>query len=140
MVTFFVLVAVSGTSAIGKYKAVNEKRESVVVVEEVAVYGNPSEDSTLQFKIHEGTKVTTVGRRHGWMQICLPGDLFGWVKLTRSLISWSNVIKQKRTHDQLVNAVHGALLTYDLENLARALGGKLAIEQPVDAWGNQVKL
>ncbi len=65
----------------------------------------------------------------------LEPDLFDSVKLTRSLISWSNVIELKRTHDQLINAVHGALLTYDLENLATTLGGKLTIEQPVDAWG-----
>ncbi len=64
-----------------------------------------------------------------------PG-LFDSVKLTHSLISWSNAIELKRTHDQLINAVHGALLTYDLENLAATLEGKLTIEQPVDAWGN----
>ncbi len=80
LVTLFVLVAGSGMSAVSKYKTAIERRESVVVVEEVAVYGNPNEDSTLQFKIHEGTKVTTAGRRRGWVQVRLPGDLFGWVK------------------------------------------------------------
>lgn len=70
----------------------------------------------------------------------LEPDLFDAVKLTRSLISWSNVIEQKRSYDQLINTVHGALLTYDLENLARTLGGKLTIEQPVDAWGETVEL
>jgi hypothetical protein len=70
----------------------------------------------------------------------LESDLFTSVKLTHSLISWSNVVEQERTHDQLINAVHGALLTYDLENLARILGAKLTIEQPVDAWGKTVKL
>ena len=68
-----------------------------------------------------------------------PG-LFGRVKLTRSLISWSNVVEQKRSHDQLINVVHGALLAYDLENLAGALGDKLAIERPVDAWGTPAEL
>jgi tetratricopeptide (TPR) repeat protein len=80
LVSLFVLVAGSSISAVSKYKTVVESKESVVVVEEVAVYGNPSEDSTLQFKIHEGTKVTTTGRRRGWVQVRLPGDLFGWVK------------------------------------------------------------
>jgi len=70
----------------------------------------------------------------------LEPDLFGSVKLTGSLFSWSNVIEQKRTHDQQINAVHGALLAYDLENLAGTLGSKLTIEQPVNAWGNQVEL
>jgi hypothetical protein len=65
-------------------------------------------------------------------------DLFDSVKLTHSLISWSNVIELKRTHDQLINAVHGALLTYDLANLAATLEGKLTIEQPADAFGNRV--
>lgn len=80
MVTFLVLIAASGTAAIDKYKMATNGKESIVVVEEVAVYGNPNEDSTLQFKIHEGTKVTTTGGRSGWVQIRLPGDLFGWVK------------------------------------------------------------
>lgn len=79
MVSLLVLVSVSTTSAIQKYKTATERAESIVVEEEVAVYGRPSEDSTLQFKIHEGTKVTTVERRPGWVQIRLQGDLFGWV-------------------------------------------------------------
>ena len=65
----------------------------------------------------------------------LEPDLFGSVRLTRSLVSWSNVIERRLSHDQLVNAVHGALLAYDLDNLAVTLDGRLTIEQPVDAWG-----
>jgi hypothetical protein len=66
-------------------------------------------------------------------------DLFSSMKLTRSLTSWSNVIERKRSHDQLINTVHGALLVYDLTNLAETLGEKLTIEQPVDAWGDPVE-
>ena len=68
-----------------------------------------------------------------------PG-LFRSVKLTRSLISWSNVIELKRSHDQLINAVQGALTAYDLDNLAETLGDKLTIDQPVDAWGEPIEI
>ena len=68
----------------------------------------------------------------------LEPDLFGSVKLIRSLISWSNIIEMKRSYDQLINAVHGALLVYDLDDLAKMLGSKVTIEQPVNAWGDLV--
>jgi hypothetical protein len=35
--------------------------------------------------------------------------------------------------------VHGALVHYDLPNLATALGDKLTIEQPVDAVGKPIE-
>jgi tetratricopeptide (TPR) repeat protein len=74
-----VLLTASGASALAKYHAVSSRRAAVVVEEEVPVYGGPSEDSTLQFKIHEGTRVTTGESRPGWVQIRLPGDLSGWI-------------------------------------------------------------
>ncbi|MGD2094051.1 MAG: acetylxylan esterase [Phycisphaerales bacterium] len=67
-----------------------------------------------------------------------PG-LFNSVKLTRSLISWSNVIKLGRSHNQQVNTVYGALKVYDLPDLAAALGGRLIIEEPLDALGETIK-
>jgi len=61
--------------------------------------------------------------------------LFASVKLSGTLASWSNVIHTKPTHNQLINAVHGALKVYDLPDLASTLGDKLQIEDPADAQG-----
>jgi len=65
----------------------------------------------------------------------LEPDLFASVKLTRSLNSWSNVIELGRSVNQQVNAVHGALITYDLPDLAGTLGDKLVVEEPLNALG-----
>jgi len=69
----------------------------------------------------------------------LEPDLFGSLKLVRSLVSWSNVIEIGRSYNQLVNTVHGALTIYDLPNLAETLGDKLTIEQPLNALGKPIK-
>jgi len=65
----------------------------------------------------------------------LETDLFNSVKLVRSLSSWSNVIESGCSFNQQVNAVHGALILYDLHNLAETLGDKLTIEEPLNAMG-----
>jgi hypothetical protein len=65
----------------------------------------------------------------------LEPDLFGSVRLTGLLSSWSNVIELGRSYNQQVNAVHGALTTYDLPDLAATLGDKLIIKEPLDALG-----
>jgi hypothetical protein len=65
----------------------------------------------------------------------LEPELFDSVKLTGMLSSWSNVIELGRFNNQQVNAVQGALKTYDLPDLAATLGDKLIIEKPVDALG-----
>ena len=57
------------------------------------------------------------------------------MKLTGLLSSWSNVIESSRSYNQQVNAVHGALTTYDLPDLAAALGEKLIVKEPLDALG-----
>ena len=66
-------------------------------------------------------------------------QLFKSVKITGSLISWSNIIKTGHSYNQPVNMVHGALTTYDLNNLAEVLGDKLTIENPLDALGRPVE-
>jgi len=68
----------------------------------------------------------------------LAPELFESVKLTRTLTSWSNVIRTRPTHNQLINAVHGALKVYDLPDLASTLGDKLTIDQPADALGRPI--
>ncbi|HOJ62577.1 MAG TPA: hypothetical protein PK878_20045, partial [bacterium] len=66
--------------------------------------------------------------------------LFDSVKIQKSLVSWSNVIHNTITKNQLVNTVHGALRKYDLPDLTATLpADKLIIEDPVDALGNPVK-
>ena len=68
----------------------------------------------------------------------LEPDLFSSVKLVRTLTSWSDVIEQGRSVNQQANAVHGALTTYDLPDLAGILGEKLIIKEPLDALGEPV--
>jgi len=70
----------------------------------------------------------------------LEPDMFGSIKLVRSLVSWSNVIELGLSYNQLVSTVHGALTTYDLPDLAGILGNNLSIEQPVDALGKPVEV
>jgi dienelactone hydrolase len=65
----------------------------------------------------------------------LEPDLFDSVKLVRSLTSWSNIVELGRSFNQQVNAVHGALTTYDLPDLVGTLGDKLIIEEPLNALG-----
>lgn len=70
----------------------------------------------------------------------LEPDLFETVTIRRSLVSWSNVLQNTVTKNQLVNVVHGALRKYDLPDLAATLpADKLTIEEPVDAMGNPAK-
>ena len=69
----------------------------------------------------------------------LEPDLFASVKLVRTLTSWSNVIELGRSVNQQVNAVHGALTSYDLPNLAGTLGDKLIVKEPLDALGEPVE-
>jgi len=69
----------------------------------------------------------------------LESDLVCSVKLTRTLVSWSNVLRSRSLTNQLINAVYGALKVYDLPDLARLLGTRLTIEQPLDANGQPAR-
>jgi tetratricopeptide (TPR) repeat protein len=66
-------------SASSKGRAESARHIGVVLEEEVAVYSGPSEDATLQFKIHQGTRVKVDEARPGWLEIQLPGELTGWI-------------------------------------------------------------
>ena len=72
--------------------------------------------------------------------VALEPELFGSVKLTRSLVSWSDVIESGISVNQFVNTVHGALKVYDLPHLAETLGDKLTIEQPLNALGEPINI
>jgi hypothetical protein len=65
----------------------------------------------------------------------LEPSLFSSVKLSHMLVSWANVIECQATYNQYINVVHGALLDYDLPNLAAALGDRLTLEHALDALG-----
>jgi hypothetical protein len=77
-----VLALVFAGSAFAKVRESRVHTRSVVVSEEVAVFSGPSKDSTIQFKIHEGTIVSVRDGREGWVRVDLPGDLSGWVELS----------------------------------------------------------
>lgn len=62
-------------------------------------------------------------------------DMFESVDVTGSLVSWSNLIELGQSRNQLINTVHAALTTYDLDNLAASIGTKLTIEKPMNALG-----
>ena len=75
-----VLTVVFAGSAYSKVQDSREALRGVVVTQEVAVYSGPSQDATIQFKIHEGTIVAVRDGRGGWVRVDLPGDLSGWVE------------------------------------------------------------
>jgi len=65
----------------------------------------------------------------------LEPELFGSVRFTGLLSSWSNVIELGRSYNQQINTVHGALTVYDIPDLAATLGDKLIVKEPLDALG-----
>ena len=67
-----------------------------------------------------------------------PG-LFESVRLSETLISWSNVIHNRLNRAVDMTIAHGVLLSYDLPNLAAILGNKLTIEHSVDAQGRAIQ-
>lgn len=75
--------------------------------------------------------------------VCVPAlhaaalepELFGAVRLVRGLVSWADIIEGGQSRNQLTNVVHGALCEYDLPDLAKVLGDRLTIEQPLNAMG-----
>ncbi|HKW14065.1 MAG TPA: tetratricopeptide repeat protein [Candidatus Krumholzibacteria bacterium] len=82
MATSAVLALVFAGSAYAKVHESRVHTRSVVLSEEVPVFSGPSKDSTIQFKIHEGTIVSVRDGREGWVRVDLPGDLSGWVELS----------------------------------------------------------
>jgi hypothetical protein len=66
----------------------------------------------------------------------LEPQLFGSITLKSCLVSWSNAVRTPRARNQFASAVHGALRTYDLPDLAATLpSDKLTVSEPVDALG-----
>jgi len=70
----------------------------------------------------------------------LEPDLFASIRLDHSLVSWSDVVRTPVTKNQLINAVHGALKTYDLPDLLATLPKeKVTVVNPLDAAGNPLE-
>jgi hypothetical protein len=65
----------------------------------------------------------------------LEPSLFQSATISRSLVSWSNMIHNRLNKGLVTHLVHGALAHYDLPNLAATLGDKLTIKRPVNAVG-----
>jgi tetratricopeptide (TPR) repeat protein len=72
----------TGISAYQKTRSEKVRQTAVVLSEEVAVMSGPTDDATLQFKIHQGTLVSVNDQRGAWMRIALPGGLSGWVSVS----------------------------------------------------------
>jgi hypothetical protein len=73
------LFVTSGVSSFYKVKDESSRNQAVVLEREIPVYSSPTDDATLQFKIHEGTLVMVRQQRSQWVRIGLPGGLSGWV-------------------------------------------------------------
>ena len=70
----------------------------------------------------------------------LEPELFSSVRLKNSLISWSEAVTTPITRNVLINAVHGALKTYDLPDLVSLYGkDKVVLENALDAEGNLLR-
>ncbi|UCH83010.1 MAG: tetratricopeptide repeat protein [Candidatus Latescibacterota bacterium] len=73
------LFLTSGVSSYLKVKSDLRRDDAVVLEREIPVFSSPTEDATLQFKIHEGTVLKIRQQSGGWVRIGLPGGLSGWV-------------------------------------------------------------
>ncbi|HVT73715.1 MAG TPA: acetylxylan esterase [Lacunisphaera sp.] len=62
-------------------------------------------------------------------------DRFRHVTIEHSLRSWDEVVRAPRFYHQFMNAVPGALQTYDLPDLAQALGDRVTLVDGTDALG-----
>lgn len=63
----------------------------------------------------------------------LEPELFGPVRISRALSSWSDLVRHPAAAGHLVNSVHGALRVYDLPDLPRLAGrDQVKIDSPVD--------
>jgi hypothetical protein len=66
-------------------------------------------------------------------------DLFASIRLERSLVSWSNVVRTPVTINQLINVIHGALRIYDLPDLQASIPAeKIIVVEPKKADGTPV--
>ena len=65
----------------------------------------------------------------------LEPQLFDRVTLQNMLASWSSIVHNRTSNNQLINTVHGALKAYDLPDLVSALGDKVTVKNPLNPKG-----
>jgi cephalosporin-C deacetylase-like acetyl esterase len=66
---------------------------------------------------------------------------FNRVTIRGAISSWTDVVNEPRSRDQLTNVVPAALVYYDLPDLVRTIGpGKVSVEQPVDPTGRPIEI
>jgi hypothetical protein len=68
----------------------------------------------------------------------LEPQLLAHLHLKNSLISYDSVVRTRIAHEPWQNLVHGALLLYDLPDLAGTLNDKVTIDEPFTAAGRPV--
>ncbi|MFQ6614054.1 MAG: tetratricopeptide repeat protein [Fidelibacterota bacterium] len=67
--------------ALDKYWELTDQQEAIVVESEISAYPAPLEKAeTVQFKLHEGTKVEIRQTQPGWVEIILLDGKKGWVR------------------------------------------------------------
>jgi dienelactone hydrolase len=69
----------------------------------------------------------------------LEPTLFAKVRVSQMLISWSTILHERASKNQMPNVVHGALKHYDLPELATALGN-ITVQDSVNAAGEAIKV
>jgi tetratricopeptide (TPR) repeat protein len=74
-----IIAGAFGYSAMSKVRAESSRAIGIVLAEEVSVFSGPSREASVQFKVHEGTRVRVSDARPGWVRVDLPGDLTGWI-------------------------------------------------------------
>ncbi len=75
------LFVLTETTVTLRERAEAARRDAVVVVDEAPAYAAPDAGSTHQFDLHAGTRVRLGRRRGAWVEVRLPGDLSGWIRL-----------------------------------------------------------
>lgn len=60
----------------------------------------------------------------------LEPQLFASVELRQGIGSWSEIVAAPQSENQVAGVVHGVLRSYDLPDLAKLIGDRLAIRQP----------
>ncbi len=82
-VTIIIFILSLGVHAVAldKYWDITDLKEAVIVDPEVQAYSAPLERAeTVQFKIHEGTKVEVTQTQPGWREIILLDGKKGWIR------------------------------------------------------------
>jgi tetratricopeptide (TPR) repeat protein len=61
---------------------ITNRREAVVLAEQVAVHQEPGPESLSELSIHEGVLLYVLNERDGWLQVRLPEGTIGWIDAT----------------------------------------------------------